>query len=185
MSDYLSVLQQLLPRGIAWNRRAISSMTEFLKIFGNALSTIGTEINKILLDTHPSKSTYMQAEWESELGLSPYSGDTIATRNERIAAAYAATGGQSIYYFYSIAEKLGYNRYPSTTDPHIRIQDQQFFPFRVGISKVGVDKLYSQTSGYSRHTWTVSGTSVTTDTTLRELFEKYKPAHTEIVWSDA
>lgn len=164
----------------------MSKLSTFLSVFASEMARLDVAAMRpgVLAEFNPATATDMLTEWEDAFGLTDHTG-TTAERRARLSARVGAVGGQSTEYFYTIAEALGFNRYPSTTDPHIRILEGQYQPFRVGVSHVGVDKLYDGTSGYSLWTWTVQGTAVTTNTALRAYFEQFKPEHTEIVFVDA
>ncbi len=110
---------------------------------------------------------------------------SLNDRRNAVAAKMVAPSGLNREYFYSVAAKLGYNTFPDTTAPYIQIKKGLFKPFRVGISKVGIDKLYDQESGSSGVTWVVEGTNVETNTILQEIFELNQPGNGEVVFQNA
>jgi uncharacterized protein YmfQ (DUF2313 family) len=156
----------------------MSNLKSLMAVFGAELERLNTAARRLLSDFFPQTAQDMLTEWETAFDL-VHTGTTLE-RQQRITAYMAAVGGQSIDYFYGLAEKLGYHRHPSTTDPHIQILEGQTIGFRVGISRIGIDPVYDNASGASYATLVVKGTDVETDTDLQALFQLYKPAHTEI-----
>lgn len=161
----------------------MSTLSKLLSVFASEVSLFEAAAAAIKAEIIPSTVTDMITEWEAALDI-PTSSDAIATRRARVIAKLRAVGGQSEDYFYSIAESLGYNISPSTTDPHIEISTDNYPAFKAGLSHAG-DPVYSGGSGASMFTWRVSGTSVETDAFLQEILNKYKPAHTEIEFVNA
>jgi uncharacterized protein YmfQ (DUF2313 family) len=164
----------------------MSKLSTFLSVFASEMARLDVAAMRpgVLAEFNPKTASAMLTEWEDAFGLTDHTG-TDAQRQARLTAYVGAVGGQSADYFYGIAENLGYNRYPSTTDPHIQILEGQYHPFRLGFSHIGIDKLWDGTSGHSLWTWTVQGTGVETDTTLQAYFNLFKPAHTTIVFTNA
>lgn len=161
------------------------NLNKLLSVFGMELNNIGHNMRLIFQDMLPKKVTSSMIDaWESAYGLTSDNGLTVENRRAILLAKVRATGGQSVEFFYQLAEAKGYNRHPSTTDPHIQITTGDFPAFRAGISAAG-DKVYDGTTGASIYTWKVKGTSVSTDTALQSLFNQLKPAHTEIIFEDA
>lgn len=156
----------------------MSKIATFLSVYGSELARLHAAAvgpGGLIDDFFPTTAAAMLTEWEEAYGLTDHTGDT-ASRRRRLAAKVSAFGGQSRDYFYLIAEKLGYNRYPSTVSPRIHILDGMYVPFRCGISQVGVDKLYDPSSG-TAFSWIVQGTGVEDDTALVALFTEFGPSH--------
>ena len=170
------VLQQLLPRGIAWTKQF--TLYDLLTCFASELERLETSKNTIIDEMFPKTVTQMIDEFEDTFRI-VHTSESISIRRARLLAKINAVGGQSIDYYYGLAENAGYNRYPSVVDPHIRIFTGIYQPFRAGISMAG-DAVYDGGSGASVFSWIVAGTTVESDTFLQELFNQYKPAHTEI-----
>jgi len=163
----------------------MSKLSVFISIFGSELSRFYERVQAAIKEFFPQSATETIDQWENDYGIIPDDSVALDTRRKRVLAQMNATGGQSVEYFYTLAEKLGYNRYPSTEEPYIEIVEFAFLPFRVEISEIENDSIYDQDTGGSIFTWKVVGTSVTTDMALQTLFTKNKPAHTEIVFEDA
>lgn len=125
------------------------------------------------------------AAWERVYGLSSETGATLANLRNAVAAKHAAVGGLSIPYFEELAVQRGYTiGAAGATDPHLRITDGSFLPFRADYGRADIDAVYDQDAGASQSTWTVYGTDVESDTGLQVLFEDIKPAWTEIIYVD-
>jgi uncharacterized protein YmfQ (DUF2313 family) len=163
----------------------MSNLSDLMYVFGEELARANQRLVELLEEFFPNTANETLSEWEAAFGLDDWSAYTLAERRARLTAKVAAKGGQSIDYFYTIAENLGYNRYPSTTDPHIQIIEGTYYPFRADISQADIDAVYDQDIGTSAFTWRVVGTDVETDTALQEIFNLCKPAHTDIVFENA
>jgi uncharacterized protein YmfQ (DUF2313 family) len=160
--------------------------TRLLSCFAKELKRFHDSAVSLYAEMFPYRATALLPEWEASLGLISAQGESVEFRRQRIMAKINSLGGQSVEYFYSLAELLGYNRHPSTTDPHVRIEELTEVGFKVGVSEIGEDgdALYDESSGNSQHTWRVYGTSVTSDLRLVGMFTSYKPAHTEVLFVD-
>ena len=138
-TDFLNVCQQLLPRGIAWTRAPSATLTILLGCIADECARFKTDAVGILPECTVKTCTQMINEWETAFGI-PHSSDAIAVRRSRVNAKQNAVGGQSVKYFYRVLASYGYNVYPSTTDPHIRIQVGTYRFLRAGY-------LYGRRSG--------------------------------------
>jgi uncharacterized protein YmfQ (DUF2313 family) len=178
------LLLNLLPPGRAWLRSMATNIGKLLYCFGAELARAEQRQKDILTESIASTASETLIEWETCFNL-VHTGTTLE-RQGRIVAALrqVGSGGQSISFFYSIAKGLGYNVSPSTTDPHLRIADNLYYGFRADYGQADIDSVYDEDSGSSDYTWEVLGTNVSTDTTLQAIFNKLKPAHTEIVFID-
>jgi uncharacterized protein YmfQ (DUF2313 family) len=181
-SSYLSALQQLLPRGIAWTREASAHLTDLFTVFAAELSIFKNSAMDLLPESSVKTTTQMIEEWEDAFGVA-HSSDAIQTRRDRVNAKQNAQGGQSVNYFYRVLSSLGYNIYPSTTDPHIRIETGTGeLGFRADISMADVDVVWDEDSGILLHTMVITGTSVESDTFLQALMATIGPAHVAITY---
>jgi uncharacterized protein YmfQ (DUF2313 family) len=179
--NYLNLLKSLLPPGRAWTARSGSTFSKFLNVFANEMQRFQGRCDVAQGEMLPSTVTETIAEWEAEYGIVPGVSDTLAVRQARLHAKYLADGGQSAEYFLTLCAALGYN-VGGSTNPHIRITQNDFRPFRVGISKVG-DPVNDNVTGSSAFTWVIRGTNVETDAALIALFNyDIIPAHTEVMF---
>lgn len=177
---YLSALQQLLPRGIAWTRVAAAHLTDLLSVFAAELSIFKNSAMDLLPESSVKTTTQLIDEWEDAFGIA-HSGDGIQTRRDRVNAKQNAQGGQSVNYFYRVLSSLGYNIYPSTTNPHIRIETGTGeLGFRADISQADITVVWDTDTGVLLHTMVITGTSVESDTFLQALMATIGPAHVDI-----
>lgn len=128
-SDFLSVIQALMPRGLAWPRDASAIVAQAMSGLAPTWSRHTARNNNLLVDAFPATAVELLPEWEAALGLpDPCAGvaPTIAARQQQVVARFAGSGGQSVAYYIGYAAILGYT-----------ITITQFAPARVGQSRVG------------------------------------------------
>lgn len=203
--DYAEALAALLPTGEAWSRDPDSDLMGYVRgqaeVWGALVDPRAADLLQLELD--PRYTTEMLPDWERAFGLpdpcvqEPY---TLEERRLALINRIAAEGGQSRAYFYGIAARLGYV---------IRIIE--YSPFQAGISRCG-DTRATGTNGEqyrwqvgppeTRFYWTVRifGSRISwfragagqcgidhmvrfsQAMDLECLFNRYKPAHTEIIF---
>lgn len=128
-SDFLTALQNLMPRGLAWPRETSSVMVRVMAGLSPTWVRHTARNNNLLVDAFPATSVELLPEWESALGLpDPCAGEspTLQGRQQQVVARMTNSGGQSIPYFTDYARALGYN-----------VTVSEFAPFRAGQSHVG------------------------------------------------
>jgi len=128
-SDFLSALQSLMPRGLAWPRDSASVMAQVEAGLAPTWVRLVQQDNNLLVDAFPSTSVQLLPEWEAALGLpDPCAGvsPTIQLRQKQVVARFAGSGGQSIPYFTQYAGLLGY-----------AVTVTEFAPFRFGQNTFG------------------------------------------------
>jgi uncharacterized protein YmfQ (DUF2313 family) len=128
-SDFLTVLQALMPRGLAWPRDPSSVMTQVLAGLSPTWQRHTEQNNNLLVDAFPATAVQLLPEWEAALGLpDPCAGasPTLQGRQAQVVARFAGSGGQSIPYFVQYAQTLGY-----------AITVTEFTPFRMGQQTMG------------------------------------------------
>jgi uncharacterized protein YmfQ (DUF2313 family) len=171
--DYLQMLKNLLPRGRAWTARIGSTLSNLLNIFSNELDCLHGRVNDMIGEAFVLTVTSETiADWETEYGITPGINDTLAVRRARLRKKrYPRVGttwnrGQSIPYLYSLFAAAGWNvpvnGVPSATDPHVEIVEKPYEPFRVGISRVGIDSVYWG-AGCSVFSIIIKGTDILVD----------------------
>jgi uncharacterized protein YmfQ (DUF2313 family) len=160
----------------------MSKLTNLLTCFASELDRLETDAYVLLKEAFAKSVTLLIDEWEDFFGIT-HTTDAIETRRARLLAKMRATGGQSVDYFYSLAEALGYNIYPSTTNPHIQMRPPTDVAFIAGIAKA--NDIVGGSDAGTVYTSIITGTSVEADTFLQELFDKYKPAHAEFIYLDS
>lgn len=128
-SDFLSALQSLMPRGLAWPKDAAAVMAKSMSGLAPTWARHTLQNNNLLIDAFPSTTFQLLPEWEATLGLpDPCAGEspTIQQRRAQVVARFTNGGGQSITYFVSFAASLGYE-----------VTTQEFAPARAGQTRCG------------------------------------------------
>lgn len=127
---YLAQLQSLLPRGAAWTRQLSSNLTSVLGWAAAELARKEALAQRLLREADPRSTVDMLSDWEEAAGLpESCAGVPQLTYQERIEALVqrlTRIGGQSITYYLSVAESLGYT-----------ISVEEFRPFIAGHSCIG------------------------------------------------
>jgi hypothetical protein len=78
------------------------------QIESDHIDTAESAISGVVAELFPNTATAEPiALWERRVGVSPESGDSLATRRSRVCGAYAARGGQSKAYFEGVALQYG------------------------------------------------------------------------------
>lgn len=185
--DYLTQLQSLLPKGVAWNREEGSTLSTVLAGFAKEFLNVDVRVESFHREADPSRALEMLADWERAVGLpDPCTGplETLEGRRSAVVARLGSQGGQSREFFIKLAETLGYT---------ITITEHK--PFRVG-SRVGE----ALTNGPWQHAWRVTAPETTVrrfkvgaavgerlatwgNQELECAIERAKPAHTTAIFS--
>ena len=170
VSDYVGALQALLPRGLAWPRDASSGQTALLTGLAPSLNRINADAIQLLVDAFPATVDAMLPEWNATLGLpgaTGYTGSDLPTQQAQVVTSLTDSGGQSAAYFIGLAARLG-----------LTITISGYRPWNVDST---VDApIYGLDWA---HAWRVSSTLPGDYSALHALFERYKPAHTKIIWN--
>lgn len=171
---YVSMLQNLLPSGIAWNREADSNLTSLLTGLAGEFVTIEEVCGVFVDNIYPDTAVQMISDWERVLGITPASDATTAQRQAACVAQLQSLGGQSVEYFTLLALNYGYV-----------IEIEYFEPFRVGLGRMG-DRLYVPEIVY---VWQVNILDTVdpaiSQEALEAIFQDLKPAHTAVYFSEA
>lgn len=188
---YRSMLQALLPRGVAWPRSPGAVLTKLLDAFAQEFARVDAEAEAIAGECIPGAALDLLADWERVCGL-PDSCDaglatTLQERRAAVEAKLTAQGGASKAYFTALASTLGYE-----------IEIDEFRPFVAGLGRCG-DRL---NGGHAvRYQWRVrvigprytafrAGVSQCGDllgkisraADLECKFRRLKPAHTHLIF---
>lgn len=124
--DFLQLLQNLFPPGIAFPRAPDTVQTDFLKALSDVQGATAERQCNLLVDAFPATTVELLPEWEASLGLpDPCWGPdvTLEQRQAAVLARLLADGGQSIPYFIQFCTNLGF---PGTTF-------KEFNAFRCGM----------------------------------------------------
>lgn len=188
----MGLLQDLLPWGIAWTRKATATLTELLRGLAVELACLHARALDLLRESDPRTTSEMLTDWERALSLPDGCTGPLATptlRRQAIVVRLTQVGGQTPEYYIAYAATLG-----------IAITIEEFRPFEVGLSEVGdgvggEDLLFEvgrsevgdEIGGNSDwlFTWWVHASDSLTPnqrTLLECSLSKIKPAHTELVF---
>jgi uncharacterized protein YmfQ (DUF2313 family) len=166
--SYNKLIVKLLPQGQAWRGDNLKTL---IQAFALEIKRMESKIEQVFAEAIPSSSIGCLSDWETICGL-PDAGTSLAStttgRQNNVIARLVATGGQSAAYFEQIGASLGYE---------VTITDA-FRPFRVG-NAVG-NALYSTAWMF---VFEVNVTNVSTaDVIFENIVNKYKPAHTTVLF---
>jgi uncharacterized protein YmfQ (DUF2313 family) len=128
-SDFLTALQSLMPRGLAWPKDTAAVMAKSMSGLAPMWARHTLQNNNLLVDAFPSTTLQLLPEWESALGLpDPCAGEspTIQQRRAQVVARFTNGGGQSLPYFVQFAASHGYD-----------VSIQEFAPARAGQTRCG------------------------------------------------
>ncbi len=120
------------------------------------------------------------AGWERFLKIVVVPGSVESERRSIVLSRINAVGGLHESWFYELAKRLGWHKVGS---PRIELLDGQYLPFRVGISRVGIDTVYDDIS-YGATTITIryEPVSKSSDSTLKSLFGRCRTRGTIQLW---
>ncbi len=170
VNDYVRALQALLPRGAAWPRDSDATLTAAIRGLAGIYAYTNQRANNLLVVAFPATVDDMLPEWNETLGLpaaTGYTGSDLSTQQAQVVAALTDSGGQSAAYFIALAARLG-----------LTITINGYRPWTVD------DPVDAPIYGPAwAHAWQVSATADGDYSALHALFERYKPAHTTIVWN--
>jgi len=150
---------------------------------GVELDAVETSAALLSMQLFPDTASTLLPDFERNWGIVPEVGATNAERRLAIIAKMRARGGLSIPYYKNIAAGLGFN-IDSGVDPHLRIVEGEFFGFLADVGRADIDKIYDQGGGLNRFTWNVYGTNVESHPMLTTIFTEFKPAGTQVVFTD-
>ena len=105
--QYTSMLQALLPPGMAWPRDPDAVLTSLLRAWADEFAREGKRVDDLLNEFIPTQERELVPDWENLLGLSPAS-LSIDQRRAAVGNKLATVGGQSRQYFIGLATLLGY-----------------------------------------------------------------------------
>ena len=189
--EYLRLFQSLLPSGPAWNKDEDSVLTEFLYGQAEEFARIEGRAQDLLQERDTRYASELLVDHEIDLGLPDECSGSDETIQERRLAAYSrliALGGQNPAYFIEIAEAYGWT-----------VAITEYSPFICGVHVAGDECGNSENFFYWKVTVTIGGGNIIyfaagesecgdylsylpgTDGMVCT-FNKYKPAHTTLLW---
>lgn len=187
--SFLRTLQDLLPRGLAWNREENSDFTRLLLAIADELCRVNDRAVALLKEFDVREAEELISDWESLLGLpdecSPPA-TTLEARQNEAHLKLTSLGSLSRQFYIDLAARLGYT-----------ITISEYREFKAGISRAG-DPL---TNGDWVYAWLVSSPeslsiffrsgvnragdplAIYSDGVLECAINKRKPAHTIVLFS--
>lgn len=191
-SDYLALLQALLPPGAALARDPAANLTALLQAFADGLAPVDQAMNTLYDEADPRTTLALLPDWERVAALpDPVIGgayQSVEERRDWLAMRLTSVGGQSIAYFVGLAASLG-----------AAITITEFQPFGCGLGQCGRDQIGSDDSIFLQ--WQVNmpsppvylfqcGLSSCGDPlgydrpgVIEALFARYKPVHTTLIFN--
>lgn len=113
LDDYTSALQNLLPTGLVWPRKADGIQTAVLRALAQSYQQSDAAAVTLLTGAFPATATIMLTDLEKTFGLPDDcaigENDSIAIRQKSVVSKLFSTGGQSAAYFIGVAKAMGYD----------------------------------------------------------------------------
>lgn len=109
-NDFTAAYLSLMPRGPVWPRDSDAVIAETVACFAPTYERQTLSLAALLADAFPSNPVELLYEWEETLGLpNPFAGtQTVAQRQAQVLQKFANSGGQSVPYFLSVIDSLGF-----------------------------------------------------------------------------
>ena len=178
VSQYLKLLQSLLPRGMAWSRGNSSTLGQFLSAIAEELVRLELAALSLLEERDTQYTSTLLEDHEYDLGLPDECstlGETLVQRRKQAHAKLIALGGAHKQYFVDLAASLGYT---ITIQEYPEAGLASIFHWQVSINYDDDVYLIWFTSNGS-----VSGDPISqiVGSDMLECFlARYKPAHTRV-----
>lgn len=110
-TDYISLLQNLLPRGVAWSRSPKAVLTKLLSACAEELARVDRAAHLLPEEVTPSTTINGLNDWERVLALPDVclpAGSTMQERRDAVLGKLRDLGRQDLGYWYELVETLGY-----------------------------------------------------------------------------
>ena len=189
--EYRDALAALLPTGLAWPREPQSVLMQFLASLAAEFTRLDGRAAQLLAETDPASTTELLQDWERVVGLPDpcvTQVQTIAERRQALEGRLTAVGGQSRRFFVELASRLGYSitidEFPSAaaaTAAGISYSGDEWaniwrvnVPTSVAITPFRVS---AGAAGEPLRAWS--------NEVLECQFNRYKPAHTRVLFAYA
>lgn len=185
--SYLATLIKLLPTGKAWNAAPDTKLYTFLSAFTPELLRVDQRIDDLIREMSPETAIETFEDWEIEFGT-PFDcgglSGTLEERRQDVIAKMVSLGGQSEEYFLSFfdpSDGAVTITYPPVTavvgTPVGGPMDYpNLFTWIINIPSGDLD--YFEAGDVAGDPLVIGA-----HTTKRCLIEKYKPAHTHILFT--
>lgn len=110
--QYLTMLQALLPTGMAWPRDPDAVLTNLLRAWADEFAREGMRIDDVLNESIPVNVRELLTDWERVLALPDSCTSavdlSIEQRRAAVGTKITAVGGQSRQFFIDLAASLGF-----------------------------------------------------------------------------
>jgi uncharacterized protein YmfQ (DUF2313 family) len=202
--DYAQAFLTLLPRGQAWPKRPGSTLERACNGLSQYWGYVdGRAADLLERESDPRHTVELLPDWERAWGLPDPcfpEADTIAERQRMLVLYMTWLGGQSRAYFEGLMEWLGFE-----------VEIKEFAPFMAGVSRVGDTRptgspkenyrwyigppemrfAWTVSVGQASLTWFRAGSGqagvdphlrIGIPDDLQCLLERWKPAHTDLVF---
>ncbi len=190
-TEYLRLLQSLLPKGLAWNRDDDSTLTEFLHGEAEEFARVDNRADDLLAERNTLTTNELLSDHENDLGLPDDCSEeteTVTERRNNVHSKFIQLGQQFSQYFIDIAAALGWVITITEFSPFIcgvgasgdACGDSEvIFYWRVTIDLTDVNIIYF-TAGNSQSGDLLSFTSSLSP--LQCILNSLKPAHTRLIF---
>jgi len=171
--DYLRLLQSLLPRGKAWTREEGSVLTEFLHGDAEEFARVDSRSADLLIERDTRYASELLIDHEIDLNLPDECSPENQTIQERRLVAHGkliTLGGQNPAYFIELAAAYGWD---------ITITEYIFY-WKITIGYGGGSVVYAMCGSSECGDWITFLPGVTS---MICSLEKYKPAHTVLIFA--
>jgi uncharacterized protein YmfQ (DUF2313 family) len=117
---WLDVLQQLMPRGAAWNTTVDSHQAQLLRALAKALANTDALCDTIRLEMLPSQTHLLLEDYETYLGLPDCTsqGQTFIERRNAVVTKDHIRGGLATWQIEALATDLGFTIRVEEIWPH-------------------------------------------------------------------
>ncbi|MCX7084298.1 MAG: DUF2313 domain-containing protein [Methylococcales bacterium] len=171
-SDYYNELTQLLPAGPAWDTNVASTLTAFLDAWSQELARLSARADLLISESDPFYTNELLTDYERVFGLPTdcLSGVTLnlQQRHANLISQMTSTGGQTPAYYIALAATAGYTiTITEFISPYV---------WQVNTSLNTVTN-FLVTSGVDE------SLAIWQNNSLECLINRYKPAHTQALFS--
>lgn len=172
--DYVTVLVQLLPRGVAWDQWDPEDRDPLLRGLAHEAARVELRVWQFLEELDPRTTLELLPDWERVYGLPEKCGvppSTIDGRRRALHAKMAAKPQGNIPFFLQLAENLGY--------PNAEIRGLHN-PFTCNSDCI--DALFGWEGGWADAWMMLPNATSETDDTLMCMVRKYAQAHEHVLF---
>jgi uncharacterized protein YmfQ (DUF2313 family) len=188
--DYLLQLQALLPRGLAWAITQTSTLSMLLRAWADEFARVDLRCDQLLDEADPRTTLELLPDWERVAWLPDpcvMIDQSVDQRRAALLSKLTATGGQSRAYFIALAESMGYagatideylpaNCNGNCNDALYSEDDKYAWTLNLPLSTGGV--FVANCNGNCNDALQSWG-----DEALECRINKYKPAHTSVIFA--